>query len=368
MRPGRMIRVVRAMLGVIVALAVVAALTLQLPAFGGRVAGVRLERARRSPQFIDGRFENTPRQSTDGSLTKMIRLYSQGQKREPQFEIPVVTVDPRTLQSPPRPGLRAIWFGHSSALIEIDGLRIMTDPVFSDVVSPIPIGPRRMHRPPMLLEELPHIDAVLISHDHYDHLDMKTITYLAAKGTSFYVGLGVGAHLQRWGVADAQIHEMDWWESVTIKGVRIDCTPARHYSGRTRMNNPTLWASWMVRGPEHSVYYSGDTGYAGHFKAIRERLGTVDLALIKIGAYGETWLDIHMDPESAVRADVDLGAKVMLPVHWATFNLSYHAWDEPILRTMAAARAQGANVITPRVGETIEFGAPFENVEWYKAR
>jgi L-ascorbate metabolism protein UlaG (beta-lactamase superfamily) len=357
------------LLGIVVVLALASYGTFQLPAFGGRFAGERLERMQKSPEFIDGRFQNTPPQQTDGAFWETVRLYRQDQIREPQFEIPVIALSPATLSAPAADGLRAIWFGHSSVLMEIEGVRVITDPVLSDRVSPVPIGPKRMHAPPISLADLSGIDAVLISHDHYDHLDMATIQHLAAQGTQFYVGLGIGAHLERWKVAPAQIHEMDWWESLALKGVRINCTPARHYSGRKSQDNSTLWASWVVKGAQHSFYYSGDTGYADHFRTIHERYGATDLNLIKVGAYGTppSWLDIHMDPESAVRANQDLGGGILLPVHWATFNLSYHAWDEPILRTLRAAAAEKVQVVTPRVGEVIEVGQPFNNVEWYKA-
>jgi L-ascorbate metabolism protein UlaG (beta-lactamase superfamily) len=359
----------RILLGIVVVLALTGYGVFQLPAFGGRFAGERLERMQASPEFIDGRFQNTPPQKTAGALWETWRLYRQGQIREPQFRIPVIPLLPATLRAPASAGLRAIWFGHSSVLVEIEGVRIMTDPVLSDVVSPVPIGPKRMHAPPISLADLTAIDAVLISHDHYDHLDMETIQHLAKQGTQFYVGLGIGAHLERWKVAAAQIHEMDWWESLAIKNVQINCTPARHYSGRKSQDNSTLWASWVVKGPQRSFYYSGDTGYAEHFRAISERLGATELNLIKIGAYGTppSWLDIHMDPESAVRANRDLGGGLLLPVHWATFNLSYHAWDEPILRTLRAAAEQQASVVTPRIGEVVEVGQPFSNVEWYKS-
>ena len=158
---------------------------------------------------------------------------------------------------------------------------------------------------------------------------------------------------------------MDWWDKATIKGVVTHCTPARRYSGRKSMENSTLWASWMLKGPSHSAYFSGDSGYAGHFKTIRERLGAPELALVKIGAYGDTWLDIHMNPEAAVQPHQDLGATTLLPVHWATFNLAYHAWAEPVLRTVAAAARQGVQLVTPRVGEKVEFGVAFENRAWY---
>lgn len=163
-----------------------------------------------------------------------------------------------------------------------------------------------------------------------------------------------------------QIHELDWWQHAQIKQVTIHCTPARHYSGRTRLDNSTLWASWLIQGPTHSAYFSGDTGYAGHFKTIRERLGSPQLAILKVGAYGDTWLDIHMNPEAAIQAQQDLGASTLLPVHWATFNLAYHEWTEPILRTLAAAKAKGVHVVTPRIGERFEYGRSFENTHWFR--
>ena len=286
--------------------------------------------------------------------------------REPTFEVPVMRIAPADLGRPVAPGLRAWWLGHASVLLEVDGVRILTDPMLSRRASPFQfIGPARLHAAPLALADLKNIDAVVISHDHFDHLDMDTIQALARGGTDFFVGLGIGAHLERWGLPRAQIHEMDWWEHAEVRGVTLHCTPARHYSGRKSMDNATLWSSWMLKGPWHSVYFSGDTGYAGHFREVRERLGAPELALIKIGAYGDTWLDIHMNPESAVRAHRDLGATTLLPVHWATFNLAYHAWAEPMVRTVAAARAQGVQLITPRPGEKFESGVPFASQAWY---
>ena len=355
---------------VLLALAVLLAagtwLVFRLPVFGGVAQGARLERMRQSAQFHGGRFENTPPYVSNLSMTQELEAYMGDEVREPTFEVPVRRMDASLLARPPEPGMRAWWLGHASVLLEIDGVRILTDPMLSQRASPFQFaGPARLHPVPLALDQWKNVDAVVISHDHFDHLDMDTVRQLAAGGTHFYVGLGIGAHLERWGVPPAQVHEMDWWDQAMVKGVAIHCTPARHYSGRKSMDNSTLWSSWMLMGPTHSAYFSGDTGYAGHFKAIRERLGAPELALIKVGAYGDTWLDIHMAPEAAVQARRDLGDGPMLPVHWATFNLAYHAWAEPILRTVAAARAQGVQLLTPRVGEKYEAGTPFSNSAWY---
>ncbi len=363
----RLAKFLAAMLALAAGIGVAAYLALRLPSFGGNFEGPRLARMSQSPEYLQGRFENNPPYQNQLALAQNFRDYSGGQEREPRFTIPVVALAPGRLARPAPPGLRAVWFGHASVLLEIDGVRIMTDPVLSQRASPLQfIGPERFHPPPIALEQLSGIDAVVISHDHFDHLDMATVRQLASGGTHFYVGLGVGAHLERWHVPAAQIHEMDWWQQVEVKGVRIHCTPARHYSGRRAMDNSTLWTSWMIKGPRHSVYYSGDTGYSPHFGEIGKRLGPADLSLMKIGAYGNTWVGIHMDPESTVQAQIDLGARTMLPVHWATFNMSYHSWEEPIVRTLAAAATRGVDVITPRIGEEFEFGRPFRSQAWYR--
>lgn len=359
-------KILRVLLWLAVLLVATGWLVLRLPTFGGSFEGARLALMRASPHFHGDHFENTPPYISQLALFATAKAYLQDQVREPQFTIPVQPIAPEALRAPPAPGMRAFWMGHATVLVEIDGVRVLTDPVLSERASPFQfLGPQRFHPPPIALAQLAGIDAVVVSHDHYDHLDMDTVRQLAQGGTHFYVGLGVGAHLERWGVAAAQIHEMDWWQSADIKGVRIHATPARHYSGRKRMDDSTLWASWMVKGPRHTFYFSGDTGYAPHFAEIRQRLGPPDLALMKVGAYGSTWLDIHMDPESAIQSHLDLDAKVMLPVHWATFNLAYHAWEEPILRTLSAAKIHGVEVVTPQVGQPVEWGAPFRNEAWY---
>jgi len=360
--------ILKILLGLAATLAVVVYFVFQMPQFGGAMTGARLDRVQHSPEYSMGRFENKPPQIKGMQLLKTIGLYNQGQVREPSFEIPVMSLDSQTFLRTPDLGLSTIWFGHSTVLVEIGGVRILTDPILSQFASPFEIGPQRFHPPPIDLRDLSGVDVVVISHDHYDHLDMATVQQLAAKGTHFYVPLGIGAHLEKWQIKPDQIHEMEWWQTAEFRGIKIHCTPARHYSGRKRQNNPTLWASWFVQSEKNSFYFSGDTGYAEHFTEIKNKLGSPDMTLMKVGAYGEveSWLDIHMSPESAVQAQLDLGSSTLLPIHWATFNLSYHAWDEPVLRTLAAATDKNIKVITPRIGEKFEFGKPFLNVEWYK--
>ena len=299
------------------------------------------------------------------------RQFSGDEVRVPPSPLPVLAVDPTALAAAPAAsGLRAFWIGHASVYVELDGLRLLLDPVFAERVSPIAIGPKRFHPPPIALADLPKIDAVLISHDHYDHLDMETVQRLATAGTRFFVPLGIGAHLERWGVPEAQIEEMEWWQRKTLGGVEFVCTPTRHYSGRGLGDrSATLWSSWSVLGPRHRFFYSGDTGYGTHFQDIGARLGPFDLAFVKIGAYGPgpSWVDIHMPPEQSVQAHQDVRARRMFPVHWSTFNLAYHDWDEPIRRTVAEARRAGVELVTPRLGEWVDADRDFASTPWWEA-
>ncbi|MEO5671689.1 MAG: MBL fold metallo-hydrolase [Ramlibacter sp.] len=339
--------------------------TFQMAVFGGTPSAALAERMRASKQWHGQRFENTPPYVSDLTLSGELKSYLGDEVREPAFDVPVQRMSAADLARPVQPGLRAWWLGHATVLLEVDGVRILTDPVLSQRVSPFQfIGPARLHPPPLAIDELRNVDAVVISHDHFDHLDMATIQALGRGGTHFFVGLGIGAHIERWGVPPAQVHDMDWWDKAEVRGVTIHCVPARHYSGRKSMDNSTLWSSWMLKGPNHSAYFSGDTGYANHFKQIRERLGAPELALLKVGAYG-AWDNIHMTPEAAVQAHLDLGAQTLLPVHWATFNLAYHAWEEPIVRSVKAAQASGSRIVTPRPGEKFDASVPFVNRNWY---
>jgi L-ascorbate metabolism protein UlaG (beta-lactamase superfamily) len=262
--------------------------------------------------------------------------------------------------TPPASGLRATWLGHSTVLVEIDGARILFDPVWARRASPSTlIGPKRFFEPPLPLEELPPLDAIVASHDHYDHLDRDVVRALAKSAAQsrarFVVPLGVGAHLERWGVAPDRITELDWSESVVVRPLTHTAPPARQFSGRgLNDRNHTLWASWSVAGPTHRVFHSGDTGPFPGIADIGTAYGPFDLTLIKIGAYGETWPDIHLTPEQAVDAQEKLRGKLLLPIHWGTFNLAFHAWDEPAERVVLAATKGGMQLVMPKPGESVE--------------
>ncbi len=381
MKPSRPGRHWRWWVGAAVAvllLAALAAWVLSLPRFGARMAGDRLARAHANPLYRDAKFANPlpPAAYRAADVWALIQGQFFGDEvRAPRSAVPVLAVAAETLKgAAPAPataaGLRAFWIGHASVYIEIDGLRLLVDPMFSEYASPFAYGPRRLHPTPIALADLPPIDAVLITHDHYDHLDMRTAQHLARRGSVFFVPLGIGAHLQAWGVPDAQVREMEWWQEQPLRGVRIVSTPSRHYSGRGLTDrNATLWSSWSVVGARHRFYVSGDTGYSDHLRTIGERLGPFDLSFVKIGAYGPgaPWLDIHMSAEDAVRAHRDVGARRMFPVHWGTFNLAFHAWDEPIERALAAARASQVELLTPRVGEIVDADVAFVSRPWWRA-
>jgi L-ascorbate metabolism protein UlaG (beta-lactamase superfamily) len=342
-----------------------------LSAFGGRLEGARLERARRSPHFVDGRFVNPipTHKLAPGAFWEMVRhqLFG-GEARSPRSPIPIVQPEPGIFAALPASGLRVTWLGHSTTLVEIDGYRVLTDPVWSERCSPSTlIGPKRFHPPPLALRDLPPIDVAVISHDHFDHLDMATVKALAARGTRFAVPLGVGAHLEAFGIGSDRFVELDWGESTQVGGLTLVATPARHYSGRNPfLPDRTLWASWVLRGPVHRVFFSGDSGYFDGFAAIGAEHGPFDVTLLKIGASDRTWQEIHMSPEEAVRAHRDLRGALLLPVHWGTFNLAFHAWNDPPDQVLAAARQAGVSLVVPRPGQPVEQDRPPPVEPWWR--
>jgi L-ascorbate metabolism protein UlaG (beta-lactamase superfamily) len=289
------------------------------------------------------------------ALSTMKEFLFGGHRRVPGA-LPLV--DPLgTWRRPVQSGLRATWLGHSTVLLEIDGMRVITDPVWGERVSPIPFaGPKRFHPAPARIEQLPSLDAVVISHDHYDHLDYSSILRLRALGVPFITSLGVGAHLEAWGVPPERIIELDWWESAQLGDLTVTAAPSQHFSGRvTGDRNTTLWSAMAMRGPRHSVFFSGDTGLTPEYDEIRRRLGPFDLVMLEIGAWHPAWGDIHLGPENALRAHALLGGGALLPVHWGTFNLAIHAWDEPA-ETLVKLAPTDAPLLMPRLGEPIEPG------------
>jgi len=272
------------------------------------------------------------------------------------------------LEVPVQGGLHVTWFGHATALVEIEGRRILLDPLWSDRGSPLPgVGPKRLHPMPVDLADLPRVDAIVISHDHYDHLDMPTIKALhRGQDAPFVVPLGVGAHLERWGVESSRVIELDWNEQAELPGIVLTATEARHFSGRLLRRNGTLWSSWVIAGERHRVFYSGDTGYFDGFAGIGNRYGPFDATLIQAGAYNDAWPDIHMLPEQAVAAHLDLRGGLLIPVHWGTFTLAPHPWSEPAERLWAEAKARDVHLAVPRPGQRIEVAAPPELDPWWQ--
>ena len=328
--------------------------------------------ARRSPNFHDGVFVNadpTSQLSFDHNQQRLLlrELLAGSGPSYPDGPIPLADPAPTDRSAAE---LAVSWYGHSSALVEVDGYRVLTDPIWSARCSPSrQVGPQRLHDAPTELEGLPAVDAVVISHDHYDHLDMDTVLGLVrTQRAPFCVPLGVGAHLRKWGIPEDRIVELDWNDSHRIGDLTLVCTPARHFSGRMFSRNTTLWSSWVIAGPRHRAFFGGDTGYTPGFEGIGAEHGPFDATLLPVGAYHPAWPDIHMNPEEAVRAHLDLtdaGGGLLVPIHWATFRLATHPWAEPVERLQRAADPAGVPVVIPKPGERVDRDTPRPSQPWW---
>ena len=334
-----------------------------MKSFGKLAQGARLERMQASPRWVGNGFRNvhpitpglrdpaTPRPSVSEFLLG-------GERRVPDHVLP--WLDPRPAwDKPAASGLRATWLGHSTVLIELGRFKVLTDPVWGTRASPFrSLGPKRFQPAPLRLRQMPEVDVVVISHDHYDHLDYPTISALARhSAVPFVTSLGVGAHLQAWGVAPERITELDWWETHQVPGtdVQITAAPSQHFSGRgLRDRNGTLWSSMVLRDQRHAVFFSGDTGLSDEYREIGTRLGPFDLVMLEVGAFHPSWGDIHLGPENALKAHALLGSGALLPVHWGTFSLAMHAWDQPMETLLAQAPGLTLPLLTPRLGEALE--------------
>ncbi|MCX5745970.1 MAG: MBL fold metallo-hydrolase, partial [Proteobacteria bacterium] len=326
-----------------------------------RLDGLRLERARDSKQFRDGRFRNTAPvgaglQSGSGGTIMKEFLFG-GARRKPQGDIPIES--PLAAWTAPisQAGMRVTWLGHSTMLLEMDGLRVLTDPVFGTRLGPVPsiMGPRRFHAAPVTIAQLPALDAILVSHDHYDHLCKSSWQELAKLRVPVVTSLGVGMLLEKFGVEPRLVTELDWYETATIGGVGFTATPSQHFSGRLdSARNSTLWSSWVIETARRKVFFSGDTGLTPEFRAIAERFGRFDLTMLEIGAWHPAWGSIHLGPENALTAFEMLGGGTLMPVHWSTFDLGLHPWAQPAETLVERAAARGARIVTPRIGRPFE--------------
>jgi len=322
-----------------------------------------------SPQQRDGSYHNVvPREPIGFFKTVAISwkfLTSKADNTVPSTPIPVRPLTTAALLEAPNHSLYRL--GHSTLLMKLDGEFWLTDPVFSDRASPVQwAGPKRFHAPPIDIDALPPIKGVILSHDHYDHLDYAAIQRLAPKVGVFVTPLGVGERLIAWGVDPARVRQLDWWDETSVGDIRLAAVPAQHFSGRSLTDSDrTLWASWVIMAGGQKLFFSGDTGYHADFKRIGERYGPFDMTMIETGAYDKQWADVHMQPEETLQAHLDLQGRWLLPIHNGTFDLALHPWDEPFERIQALAKAQGVSLATPQMGERLSLAAPDAGQAWW---
>ncbi len=338
--------------------------------FGASPSKAHLEKISKSINYGSNQFKNLiPTEMDLNFRNGMEVMYSwvfENDGREPGRAIPVMFNNKANHDSDSI--FRITWYGHSAILLEINGKKIFIDPMLGKSASPVPFMTKRFrYEVPIDIESIPQIDAVILSHDHYDHLDYPSIIKLKDKVNHFYAPLGVGSHLKRWGVEESKITELDWWDSTTIDQIQIVTAPARHFSGRGLSDrNKTLWASWIIIGKKEKIFFSGDSGYGPHFKEIGNKYGPIGFGMMEGGQYNENWEASHMMPEQTIQASIDVNAKKMMPIHWSAFNLSLHSWTEPVERAIKAAQLHNVKIITPQIGQKFYPGAEEESNFWWR--
>lgn len=339
-----------------------------LKALGKIPSGDELEKVQASPQYKKDHFENievTKMMDKNSSMISVLwKFFNKPKTAYPQKPLPSVKTDLKKL---PDDAPVIVWFGHSSYLIKLNGVHILVDPVFSGHASPFSSFAKAFKGTDVYTtDDLPDIDVLLITHDHYDHLDYITIKNLAHKIKLVYTSLGVASHLRYWGIDDKKIVELDWWDNHMLpNNIQLTAVPARHFSGRDLARDKTLWSAFVLHTSDYCLYVGGDSGYGNHFKAIHEKFNHFDIALLECGQYNVAWHDIHMLPEETAQACLDLNAKVLMPVHWGKFSLSLHPWNEPIKRLLPKAKELNIQVTTPLIGEPVIIGKSYPQKEWW---
>ncbi|MFC7373461.1 MBL fold metallo-hydrolase [Fictibacillus iocasae] len=344
------------------------------PAFGGRPSEAVLKRMHASTHFDGKVFQNTIPTSMDMNgkdILSMLQDYAKGNpRRKPVVPVPVVPF--RFGQPLGTDEARVTWLGHSAFILEMEGKTLLVDPMLGSAPTPFPwFGNKRFSKQlPFEMEQLPEVDAIVFSHDHYDHLDYHSFQKLKHKARRFIVPLGVGSHLERWGADPSLISEHDWHNTVEFNGIKLICAPARHFSGRSLTDrNTTLWCSWAFIGQHNKIFYSGDSGYGPHFKEIGDSYGPFDLTLMECGQYDTRWASIHMMPEETVQAHMDVKGRTLIPVHWGAFILSFHDWNDPVKRAWKASKENGVHITVPKIGETVTVGETAHHShseEWWR--
>jgi L-ascorbate metabolism protein UlaG (beta-lactamase superfamily) len=355
---------------IIVLLVAIVAMFMQQARFGSRPSGVRQEYIKLSPNFKAGSFQNlspTPSFTDGATFTSVLKefLFGKYERTKPAGVLPSQKADLK--RTAPEEDM-LVWFGHSSYLMQVDGKRILVDPVMSGNASPLSFTTKSFPGSDVYTpDDLPDIDYLFLSHDHWDHLDYKTVKKLRPRVGTVICPLGTGAHLERWGFDKAKIVEKDWYdEAVLDDGFTVSFTPSRHFSGRGFKRNSALWTSFVLKTPTMKLFLGGDSGYDVHFSDVGKAYGPFDLAILECGQYSKSWKHIHMMPEEVVQAAKELGAAKLLPVHWGKFKLSNHTWDDPIIRVTAAAKAQGMPVITPMIGQVVPLKTLVHTKAWWE--